>query len=375
MADFYTINRTRQTLKAIEAIAQHVSRLPGRKNLIWISGGFPFSIGFDDLDELTNPARERRHFADEIERTARALNDANLAIYPVDARGLVGMPAYSAMTRKAPKQGQSVVPKSIRRNQETMQVLAERTGGEAFYNVNDLKGAIRQAVQDARVTYVLGYYPSHTAWDGRFREVKVQVKRRGLNVRHRAGYFAFPERQETPKQRDQALREALWSPLEATGIGLMVRVLPGPGAQGKQWRVATLVDPRNITLEEKGGHWVGTLDALFVQLSAEGRNLAGVNHTLSFDLPREAYERTMKQGALLVKPLEIAPGAAQLRVIVRDARTGNAGRGPAPGVSTFQDSRGGFRVGQAVSPARHALDHGQPSRTLASPARTGFHSM
>lgn len=325
MADFYTVNRTRQTLKAIEAIAQHVSRLPGRKNLIWLSGGFPFSIGFDDLDELTNPARERRQFADEIERTARALNEANLAIYPVDARGLVGLPSYSATGRKAPKPGQSVVPKSIWRNQETMEALAERTGGEAFYNVNDLKGAIRRAVEDARVTYVLGYYPTHASWDGKFREVKVQVKRRGLNVRHRAGYFAFPERQETPQQRDEALREAVWSPLEATGIGLLVRVLPGASAASTQWRVATLVEPRNITLELKGEHWVGTLDALFVQLSAEGRNLAGVTHTLNFDLTREAYERTMKQGAMLVKPLEIAEGAAQLRVIVRDTRTGSVG--------------------------------------------------
>src|SRR5713226_8308411 len=88
-ADFFTTNRARQTAGAIEAIANHVARLPGRKNLIWVSGGFPFYIGFDG-DVPASPTQETRMFSDYVERAARALNNANLAIYPVDARGLIG---------------------------------------------------------------------------------------------------------------------------------------------------------------------------------------------------------------------------------------------------------------------------------------------
>jgi len=325
IAEFYTINRTRQTLQALEAIAQHLARLPGRKNLIWISAGFPFSIGLDSFGDSLNTAREQRTFSPQLERAAQALNDASLAIYPVDARGLIGMPAFSATGRKAPARNAPALPMSIVRTHETMEVIAERTGGKAFYDVNDLKGAIREAIDDSRVTYVLAYYPAHNTWDGAFREVKVQVKRRGVDVRHRAGYFAFRERPETPKERDTALREAIWSPLEATGIGLMVRVAPGTPPTSSQWRVIAVVDPRHISLEHKDGLWLGTLDALFVQLGPDGRNLAGVTHTLSLRLARDAYQRTLKQGTILVKPLEMAPGASQLRVVVRDARSGNLG--------------------------------------------------
>jgi len=179
IADYQTINRVQTTLAALEAIANHVARIPGRKNLIWISGGFPMHMG---LDEFTvSNTQEKRTFSEETERAARALNTANLAVYPVDARGLVTNPDFSSSSRgngnprRPPAGGQSKGMRSIQYSQETMDELAQRTGGKAYYNSNDLKNASAAPSKIRKVTYVLGYYPSHNTWDGKFHDLKVQV--------------------------------------------------------------------------------------------------------------------------------------------------------------------------------------------------------
>jgi VWFA-related protein len=89
LADFYPVNCVVRTASALEDIANHLARLPGRKNLIWVSGSFPFYIGLDAPYTPATATQERRTFRDEIERASRALNNANLAIYAVDARGLI----------------------------------------------------------------------------------------------------------------------------------------------------------------------------------------------------------------------------------------------------------------------------------------------
>jgi hypothetical protein len=95
MADFHTVRRAQTTLEALEVIANHVTQLPGRKNPIWVSGSFPFDRGLDPED-MNRPNREVRPFSPEMERAARALNNANMAVYPLDARGLMGNPFFSA---------------------------------------------------------------------------------------------------------------------------------------------------------------------------------------------------------------------------------------------------------------------------------------
>ena len=78
--------RAQSTLESLQLIAQHVSHIPGRKNLVWISGGFPFSMNQDTMN-IDNP-RDSRDFNEETQKMARFMNDANMAIYAIDARGL-----------------------------------------------------------------------------------------------------------------------------------------------------------------------------------------------------------------------------------------------------------------------------------------------
>jgi VWFA-related protein len=173
LTDFYTVNRVERTAGTLEDIANHLAPLPGRKNLIWVSGSFPLYIWLDAPYTPAIATQERRTFSNEIERAARALNNAGLAIYPVDARGLIA-PSF-ANRRPGSTRGdipgrrgyQAPITLSPNRaNFDALNTLADRTGGRVFYHTNDILGSIRRAIDDSRVTYVLGYYPSHGQWDG-----------------------------------------------------------------------------------------------------------------------------------------------------------------------------------------------------------------
>jgi len=204
----------------------------------------------------------------------------------------VANPDFSANTRananprRPAAGGQSKAMRSVQYTQDTMEALAQRTGGKAYYNSNDLKNAIRGAIDDSKVTYVLGYYPAHNTWDGKFHELNVQVDRKGANVRRRLGYFAFADQPLTDKEKKAAFQEALWSPLESTTLGLTLRVAPNAPKPGKL-RVVMVVDAKNIQLGQKDDRWTGTLEILFVEQGAADRQPMVIGDAMAVNLKKE----------------------------------------------------------------------------------------
>ena len=323
-ADFYTQNRVLGTLHTLEFIANHLARLPGRKNLIWVSGGFPLDIGFDSVEQFRDPSREHRTFADDIDRTVRAVNNANLAIYPVDARGLVVDQRFSAANQKidlAPKAGMGPIVK----NQETMRELASRTGGRAYYNTNDLQNAIRDAIGDSQVTYTIGYYPASETFDGKFHKLDVKLANsQGFNIRYRKGYFDQPEQPQDDKARKVELRDAVFSPLDASALGLVISMQPNQPDPG-QVTVLVKVDQKGLSLQPNGERWVGRLDLLFIQKDESGRQYGGLDDRLDLNLTEANYQKLMKEGLVYKKTLKTEAKASQLRVVVRDSASGSLG--------------------------------------------------
>ena len=326
-ADFFTGGRAEHTLATLEAIAQHLSGLPGRKNLIWLSGGFPLTIGYDEFPTIGS-TRDRRTFTSEMDATVRALNNSGIAVYPVDARGLMVLPGFDAASRgtvsRAPVTGSRLGP--ILANIDTMRELADRTGGRAAYNTNDLPSAIRRAIDDARVTYTIGYYPTDQAEDGRFREIKVKVNRPHVDVRYRKGYFALKPSDATVETRESELRDAVWSPLEATAVAMTAQVDSIDAAETAAIDVILRIDAATVGFTKAGDRWKAELDVVYVQKDESGRApAAGVKDRISLVLEDGNYARIQQQGFIRHIRLPRRPGAVSLRIIARDVRSGSMG--------------------------------------------------
>jgi VWFA-related protein len=318
-------NRVSWTLDALEEVAGHLAGVRGRKNLIWVSSGVPWTVRDETL-------------AIPVARTARAVDDANVAIYPVDARGLAGnsgvapaetMPEVAAMrgrvtsTPPIPERGVAqTVP-----NLEAMKALAATTGGRPFFNRNDIKTAIRSAIDDSRITYVLGYYPTHGKWDGTFRRITVKVNRPGVEVRHRNGYRAFPILAKGPARPGDELLEQARSPLAATGIGLTARVVPGaaPSGGGREVTLSIHVDPGAISIWRDGEAWSISLALAIVQTAPDGQSVKGVLGTVDVGVPASRYEQVMTQGFSFARTIPLAESAEQLHVVLRDPASGATG--------------------------------------------------
>ncbi|HEY6386651.1 MAG TPA: VWA domain-containing protein [Candidatus Acidoferrum sp.] len=333
VANESTKNRVRLTTAALIAIADHLGSLAGRKNLIWVSGTLPFSLGQEKFDLNWANDTGGGSFAGEIARAAQALTDAGVAVYPVDARGLMGngLTAAGDYSEAPPPEfsgeGDEHLPSRVAPgNLETMKVLAERTGGKAFYGSNNLSEAIRYAIDDARLTYTLGFYPASAKWDGTFHSLKVRVNIPGVEVRSRTGYFARPDSAPPPPKSVQAIiSQTAISQLDATGIGLRIHIQPASEAGEQAVNVDLHLDPHDLDLEQNNGLWTGTLQTVFLELNSRGEIIQVRDESLQLKLPQNVYEQTLNNGLKNTKHVRILPGATQLCVVLRDPSNGNIG--------------------------------------------------
>jgi hypothetical protein len=209
---------------------------------------------------------------------------------------------------------------AVRTNLDILESAAEETGGRAFFNTNDLSGAIRRAVDDAQAAYTLGYYPTHGKWDGGYRPIEVKVNRRGANVRHRMGYMAAIDGQ--PLMPAAAIRAALQSPLDATGLDLSARLQP---LSGSDISVDVTTAPGSVAFAPAGDTWTGTIDLSFVQKLADATSVNRVDRTLDLALDRDQYYNTRTQGFSMQVRVTLHPHAQSLHIIVHDRATGNTG--------------------------------------------------
>ncbi|MGA2421453.1 MAG: VWA domain-containing protein [Candidatus Acidiferrum sp.] len=324
LSDLADASRVDITAKAIEAIANHVAGIPGRKNLVWVSGAFPVSISLESNDNSPVDS-EAQNFAPHLERVARALNQSNMAIYPVDARGLitgasmeagVSHPFSPYRTPGGLGEGQD--------EQSTMNLLADRTGGHAFYNTNDIKGAIRRTLTDSHFTYALGYYPDHGDWRGQYHTLQLRAKKSGVVLRYRKGYFALADPPSTASQTQSALQSAVWSPVDATTMGIQAKV-DSIYLSTRKLELRVNVDTGDLRLAEVDGHHTGKIDAIYLQLGPADAPLNIEPLTYKVDLGEKEYQSALKHGYELQVPLTIDPATKNLRVVVRDATSGVLG--------------------------------------------------
>jgi VWFA-related protein len=317
------VNAVETTSQAMLQIAQNVVNIPGRKNLVWISAGFPITMG----NAIPLGSRDDGYdFTGMLSSTAMQLGDANVAVYPVDARGLVG-----------PRGGRAMVSPNV----DSMVKIAEGTGGRPLYNTNDIATSIRKAVDDSRVSYVLGYYPTNDKWDGRFRELSIKLARPGVHLRYKTGYYAVPANPENDKRNELLTADAIRSPLQMIDLGLEVHTDPvsSTGAE-RELKVNVRVDPFAMRFTKDGERWTDGIEVVWVGLTPDGRILTRDKDSIDLHPEQNGYDEIQHAGLSFSEHIKVGSDSTELRLIVRDRNTGSIGSVNIPLGVVFAGSAG-----------------------------------
>ena len=204
--------RRQVSLTALRGICTKLGSLrEGRKSLILVSEGYtsllppqlrshlpgdiaaPGDLTRDPFAAENNPMEDRARFSadmdmlQELQDVFDACNRNNTSIYALDPRGL-SAGEFDLSTNISMRTSQAYLNSSM----DALRTLAENTDGRAIVNRNDLGAAMKQIVRDASAYYLVGY-TTQAPSDGKFHEIKVRVKRSGVQVRSRRGFWAYTE--------------------------------------------------------------------------------------------------------------------------------------------------------------------------------------
>src|ERR1039458_1528068 len=321
------------TLQGMQQVAQALAGFPGRKSLIWAGGGFPFSVS-DNTMQLAPAGRDS--LSDVLpmyEHTWQLLNDAQIALYPVDVKGLQVVTLPSASVRNPGKNyGRNMSWRQMD-TQATLQTFASMTGGRAYYNSNDLVKGFRDAVHDSAEYYMLGYYLDRSKTKSSWRKLAVKVKRDHVEVRARSGFFVTNSTVDPANSRNSDISSALQSPLDFTSLALVAhwdKVEPGKEAGKKHVNYAMHLVPDAAQIDSADNNHM-ELDFVALVKTPDGKQVDQPrDQKIDTHLTAEKLSSIRQNGVGYRGFLDLAPGEYTVRFVVRDDLRGRIGSVAAP---------------------------------------------
>ena len=300
-------------MKALAGLAEHLAAIPGRKTVIWVTAAFP-------LFELA----KGESCTNLMPPLVRILNNANVAVYPIDAPGLktgfadatVVAPAYSAAFAKYMSETHTG---PIYANQSTMLELSAGTGGRAFLNANRIASDLQTAFEDTRGSYRLGFYPElHN--DGKYHRILVKIADRPeLHPRFREWYLD----DAAAAEKRNVWQTALDDPRDASGIPLTAEL----ENHGGKCEIKLKIGLAPVAFQEEGERHTGKLEILVAErhvVPVPGLKLK-LQQTLGLQLKQETYEQTMRDGFPYSYSFTPKSAVTALRVAVHDPGSGAVG--------------------------------------------------
>jgi VWFA-related protein len=343
MAANYQRMATRQTLVSLAQLAHAFEAIPARKTLIWASAGLPLTI-----DDPQSFARQGDDLRDEYAKAWRALNSANIAIYPVDLSGMEfstrNLPSKNAGLSKTqinnirgtngPKSALNLPYDESMQQELTLHSFADATGGRACITVDELEKCFAEAVDDSRAYYLLGYYLSEDKQAG-WRKLKVKVVGDALRTRYRSGFYVAPKLEESTLTRRQELADALASPVQFTGVRLTARRMPPSSsgassvdnaatAQKKTAEIMLGVMGDSIVIDREKGNAID-LEVIMLAFDGKGNSAATAAQAVATQLKAERLQRILRTGFGIPEKVELAPGKYEVKFAVRDNLNGRLG--------------------------------------------------
>jgi VWFA-related protein len=317
----FNIFNTDQKLAAIEQAARMLSALPEKKALLYFASGVS-KTGIDNQAQL--------------EATINSAMKSNLAIWPIDARGLMADPPGGGAS-KAASRGTGIFNGSvynsqraaINDSQETLVTLAEDTGGRAFLDSNDLALGIKNAQDAMGSYYIVGYYSTNAAEDGKYRRISVKLTNGmpGVKLEHRPGYWASKTWGKMNGQdKEQQLKEAISAgdPITELPLALQVdyfRVSPGVYFVPVSVKVPGSV----VALAVKGGASFTQFDFIG-QIQDESKAVVGnVRDFIKIKLDEGNAAKALRKSYQYNAGFTLEPGRYHMKFLVRENVTGKMG--------------------------------------------------
>jgi VWFA-related protein len=318
------------TIVALEQLAGCLAGIPGRKSVIWATGGFPFEPIDPRSFTGTDTSLRSAYY-----RAWNRLNDSNIAIYPVDVNGLVYSPpvmprqrsAYNGVFGGSGQNPNAPAYDAHAQQQTTLLSFASATGGKAFLNNNDIAGSFARASAEASRYYLLGYYLRGGDNKPGWHKLKVRTDIKHVEVRAREGFFLT---EGTPREKDrlEELRIALGSPADYTGVHFGIRLMPASDVHsvdnGKRAQhIHVSFPPGALEIDTQNGNKVGVE---FVMIALVGDKTRGQNvGAFYLTLTPADLGKVNRTGMSFDELLEVPPGEFEIRAAIRDVNSGKLG--------------------------------------------------
>jgi VWFA-related protein len=326
------------TLGAIQYVLQGLRDMPGRKSLILFSESMRLQF-LEAADMVNTVSMNQQTDEERLRKLADAANRSSVVISAVDPRGAVynGLTAEDntrLMSSDQISQAASQRNANYIASQDGMVLLSQKTGGLFIPGDNDLAAALKDAVDDGDGYYLIGYQPDDTTFgekaSKRFHSVSVRVKRPGLHVRSRTGFFGTSDDRTAPlpETRQSQMTRAMASPFSSGAVRVKLTTLFSDAEkQGSYINAMLYVDAHDLTFtQEPDGNRVATMDVLAGTFDTDGQPVDGVDRTWQLRLPKKSYQAIMRAGLVYSAHVPVKKaGPYQMRVVLRDATSQQLG--------------------------------------------------
>jgi VWFA-related protein len=342
-------NGTGTTLNVLNFILKGMSLLPGRKSLVLFSDDIPIedqalSIDGKIISTMPNSPAEMNSFPEsatgsipdsgsnyygQLQRIAELAIRSSVVIYAVDTRGL----QYTGLTAADRTKGVPAILQiqkdrehQLLRGREGSDLIARQTGGFLIKNSNDF--GLKRIMEDQQGYYLIGFRPVENTFNRNFHHLKARVKRSGLTVRTRDGFYGFTSDQGRPPllSTTDAMNKALGSPFGAKDVSMRLTTFFIDEGKGPMLRSFLYLDPHDLTFSDRpDGLRAANIEVKAMLFGDNGRVIQEVNQRGSIGVAPNTYDRTLREGVIYTFDLPAKVGGIQFRVAVRDVATGRIG--------------------------------------------------
>ncbi len=323
-------NRAAKTdsLLAIQQLAQALKGIPGRKTLILVGSGFNVletvvkrsQTGFGLDYSLHTPGQA----LDQAAYTWKVLNDANVAVYPIDTRRTVNT-AYQAIDTANPDAPAAATSEQIRQSDldiiNGFKTIAAQTGGRPCFYRTDLGNCVREAVDDDHDYYLLGFNADKSSVQPGWHRITV-VSTENATLRYRQGFIIAEFTAEQVRMTDVQL--ALNSALPYTGLSFTGEFTAFSDRNGKKSGAFSLaIPPGVLSVDEFSGHV--DFDVVAIARAEGGKEVARIAQRIDRKFPPENVAEIRRVGINYSNKLELAPGEYGIWFVMRDNQNGRTG--------------------------------------------------